>query len=370
MTYDDLVKDYGPRIDAAYKAAHGHGPATSDQFHNAWRLTREGWGIDAVLADIAGQPYTEGPGSHPDEMLSTGYPSRPEQGGLSVRGRDFLDDRGQPWVFAGYHAHLLLPRMAHGEDIRPRVQEARDLGANTIIVIGCHLSDWKNQNGYRYDPRDDAHPARLAQLFDIAADESMRVLYKVLADCQYGVSDPQQHTLWQGAGNVARGRWNVLLSLGNEGGSNGWSPAGFSPLPDLQGVLQSKGDKNGNEPPYTPVWDFAEFESRRDLPKALTDASCTELYYGWSDGTPFPGITDRPIVNVEPVFFSDTDPDKWNDRRWTDPAMARTLGGYIGAGCAGGGFGASDGMEGLPLQPRAADCARQFYLGLRSAFRR
>lgn len=364
MTYDDLVKDYGPRIDAAYKAAHGHGPATSDQFHNAWRLTREGWGIDAVLADIANQPYTEGPGSHPDEMLSTGYPSKPESGVLTVRGRDFYNDDGRPWVFAGYHAHLLLIRSP--DEIRARIQEARGYGANAVIVIGCHLSDWKRQNGYLYDPRDPSHPGRLAQLFDIAADESMRVCYKALADCQ-GVSVSDQRAIWTTAGNVARGRWNVLLSLGNEGDSNGWTPGDFAPMPDPQGVLQSKGDKNGDQPPYTPPWDFAEFESRRDLPKALTDASCTELFYGW-DG--YRGIQDRPIVNIEPVFFSDTDPDKWGDHRWTDPAMARTLGGYIAVGCAGGGFGASDGMEGLPLQARAADCARQFYLGLRSAYRR
>jgi hypothetical protein len=50
--------------------------------------------------------------------------------------------------------------------------------------------------------------------------------------------------------------------------------------------------------------------------------------------------------------------------------MALKLGGYIAVGCAGGGFGASDGLEGLPLQPRAAECARQFYRGLRSAFQR
>lgn len=369
-TYDQFVQHESHQIKAAYDQKNarerlGNHMNEGDLAHCLWRRLVEHWTLRDVLHDILGEPLEDG-GADGDGKPQA-EASRLPRGFLRTQGADFVTEDGQPWLFAGYSAHTLIGEIAAGRDIGPLLDKAIGYGANTIITIGCHLSPWKKDHGFYYDPRQAAYQGHLAALFDQCASKGLRVAYAVLADGQ-GLSTSEQQGIWRRAQDVARGRWNVLLRIGNEGPENNWRPDDFSRA-DLGGVLQSKGSAGGDTVPYLPAWDFAEYESRRDLPKALLDANCLELAFGGWDANPR-GIRNVPIVNIEPVFFHDTEIDQYGDRRWTDPVLAYRLGLQIGSGCAGGGFGASDGLVCRPLQPRAAECARRFFAGLRAGFMR
>jgi hypothetical protein len=285
--------------------------------------------------------------------------------GLPFVWSEILDDRGRPWPLIGYSLHLLAPMVARGDDIGPILDEVVSYGFNTIIEIACHLSPWKREHGFLYDPRRSDHKDILAHIFDAAAAKGLRVWHRALADCE-GLSQSEQTRIFHDSCEVTHGRWNAINTVGNESQSNGWDPGAFSRPGDTGGVLYSRGSVNGDVVPYLDAWDIAEYESRRDLPKGILDASCFELTIGGWELNPH-GFK-VPIVDIEPAFFNDTPHDKWGDARWTDPRLARMLGGAIGATSSGGGFGASDGLECLPLQPRAAECARAFVRGLRGAF--
>jgi hypothetical protein len=291
-----------------------------------------------------------------------------EQGQLRVRGRDFVDEQDRPWLFAGYTAHLLPSLVKKGQDIRPLFQEARNYGANTVIPICCHLSPWKREHDFLVDPFEPGWQNWLSIMCEIAAQERMRLAPAILADVQ-GYSTSQQQRIIDMASEVFRGRWNVIARKGNESNVNGWDPERLH-FPDLGGVLSSHGsqgqDGQGSIRPYRPFLHFTEYELRRDWHKWMVDAGggmveLHEGFEGWSK-------VDVPILSIEPSFFHDSPQDKWGDHRETDPVRALKLGVNTSANCAGGGFGASDGLECIPLQPRAADCARAYFRGLWAGF--
>lgn len=276
---------------------------------------------------------------------------------------DFIDDEGKPWPFAGYTSHLLLVNMKKGQNVAPVLDEAISYGANTLIVIGMHLSQWKKDNGFYYDPQEPGHYERLAQLFDMCANKSLRVCYRMFADAR-GVPMEQLQDTWRRSCQVMRGRWNVFATKGNESSQNDWREDDFN-FPDMGGVLCSQGSKGGEKNPHVPYLDFCEYEVRRDF-KMLYDAGTgmRQLFDGDFAGP----ATNRPTLDIEPGFFHDSPRDKWGDERFTDPKLALALGAATGLNCAGGGFGASDALEGLILQPRAAECATAYFRGLYAGF--
>jgi hypothetical protein len=290
---------------------------------------------------------------------------------------DLVDEDGKPWLLAADTRHTLLCNVARGEDITGILDESVDLGANTVIVIGCHLSDWKKEHGFYLDPRQAEHPARMAALYDAAAAKGVRVYYRALADAQ-GLSGGEQRAIWQQAVDVARGRWNVFLTIGNEGGwgdqgggANGWRSSDFSRPGDMGGVLVGRGSFGENRAPDPDHWDLAEWEPRREpIHKALDDcgSGVFELQHGYTE---YPnGVKHAAVFVSEPMVFNDSDTDWAGDSgRWTEPFLARFAGVNIAAGGAcGGAFISSDGMVCRPLGPIAAECGREFFRGLRSAF--
>ena len=286
-----------------------------------------------------------------------------EQGQLRVSGRDFITDDGQPWHFRGYTMHYILQQALKGVDIDAMLDEPIELGANVIIGIGLHCSPWKTQHGWRCTPIE--HPnfyEKLAELFDKAAARKIRIAWAPLADVQFYPGDVQDY--WRRSCEVMKGRWNVIARKGNESRHNGWSEDDFT-YPDMGGVLKSQGSKGGEDNPHVPYLDFCEFELRRDIPKMFVDAPLRQLMDG-----DFPGpATNRPTVSIEPVFFHDTNPDHVGDSRCTDPRVALELGILTGL-CAGGGFGASDGLECKRLQPKAREIAEQYFRGMTAGFQR
>lgn len=278
----------------------------------------------------------------------------------------FVTEDGQPWQLRGYSTHLFLPEMAK-RDLAPIIAEAKGYGYNTLITIGTHLSQWKRDNGFVMDPLAPDYQTQLARMFDMAAEQGMRVHHAVLADAQ-GLTLDQQRRVLALSASVMRGRWNVIASKGNESNVNGWDPFALD-FGDLDGVLASQGSAGEGNVPHFPYLQFSLWESRRNpFHKSMDDSGAGILEQNAGYGTAGPWRC--PIVMIEGKYFHDTPQDKWGDARDTDPSLALAQGLQIGASCAGGGFGASDGLECLPLGPIAAECARQQARGMRASFLR
>lgn len=284
----------------------------------------------------------------------------------------FVDDKNQPWQMRGYTAHLLPARVLQGRDIRPFIREAQSYDANTLITIGTHLSPWKTDHGFRFDPRTQQAKDALVTMFDVGAEMGMRFAHGVAADMQYGLTDAEKRRIWDEQCELADGRWNLLWRCGNETRVNGWDPSLF-PQKNLHGVLQSAGSTGENTIPIQQYRDFSEWQSRRSpWHKVLDDsgAGIFEQNNGYNGGGQQVGPFPCPIVMIEGIYFADTDPDHVGDARETDPQKALMVGLQIGASCAGGGVGCSRGLEGDPNGPVAAECARQQFRGMQAAFLR
>lgn len=279
--------------------------------------------------------------------------------------------QGKPWQLRGYTAHLLPVRVMQGRDIRPFLREAIGYGANTIITIGSHLSQWKKDNGFHFDPRTQQAKDALRTMFDIGAEMKIRFAHGVAADFQYGLSDTEKRRIWDEQCELMDGRWNLLARCGNESEVNGWHPDLF-PQKNLHGVLQSAGSVGLGKPPHQGYRDWSEWEGRRlpDSPwhKCLDDAGAGmfEQLVGYADQHAIP----VPTVMIEGQYFADTNPDHVGDKRETDPQKALMYGLQIGASGAGGGVGTSRGLEGDPNGPVAAECARQQFRAMKAAFLR
>jgi hypothetical protein len=242
------------------------------------------------------------------------------------------------------------------------LDEPIELGANVIIGIGMHCSPWKTANGWRCTPED--YPqfyTKLAEIFDKAAARGIRIAWAPLADMQHYNGNKQLY--WQHSCDVMKGRWNVLARKGNESLSNGWLESDYLFPRDMGGVLCSQGSRGEERNPVLPYLDFVEFEVKRKLPKMFLDLPLRQMMDGDFRGT----ATNRPTINIEPMFFHDTNPDHVGDSRSTDPRVALEMGLMMGP-CAGGAIGLSDGLECNRLQPHARHIAEEFFRSLKAAF--
>jgi len=307
-------------------------------------------------------------------LLTDGRPKKTgqESGWLHVQGRDFATDQNEPWQFRGWSAHYLLNCLIGGypcDPIDAVLDQVVDYGYNTLVTVGMHASPWKVANGWALTPL--THPdyfVRLAQLFDKAADRKLRVAHAPLADMQHYTGDKQ--AFWRESCAVMRGRWNLLPRKGNEDYSNGWHPNDY-PFPhDMTGLLSQGSRGEGTNPrynPYYPYLDWVEYEVVRKAPKMFLDLPLRQMQDGDFAGP----ATNRPTVNIEPMFFADTNPDHVGDARSTDPRVAREMALMMGA-CAGGAFGCSLGLECrvLPEGSISDQCARAFIQALKAVFLR
>jgi hypothetical protein len=308
-------------------------------------------------------------------LTATGVPDPTvgEHGQIRTQGDWFIDEDGKLWPFAGYLTHLLMCRIAKGEDVGPIFDEAKGYGANTLIPICMHLSPWKKDNGFLLDPRDPGWQQLLATTCDLAAAKKMRLAPMCLADAQYGLSDSEKRRAWDIFRETIKGRWNVIGILGNESGANGFSSGDFQKPTDTGGVLYANGSEGQNTPPINAYWDLSLWEPRTGPPyKSFDDAGAgmLELAAGYQgvDGKhgPFP----CPLVCIENPIFNFVSPDKWGDHRWTEPADALMFGLENGPNAAGGAIGTSQSLEGQPNGEKDAESCRRYFQGLRASFLR
>lgn len=302
-------------------------------------------------------------------LLTDTPPTKKAHGFLRVRGRDFIDADDQPWQFRGYSAHYLQNCFAGGYACDPFddvLDQIIEYGYNTIVHVGFHNSPWKQANGWAYGPHTDPNYFHnLDRMITRAADKRVRVAPAILADIQHRPAGFDPQWFFREYCAVAKGRWNVLPRKGNESRSNGWSEGEYQFPGDMGGCLLSQGSRGEALNPYVPYLNWVEFEVRRKLPKMFLDLPLRQMMDGDFAGP----ATNCPTVNIEPMYFADTNPDHVGDQRSTDPRVALEMG-VMMAACAGGAFGCSLGLECrvLPAGSISDQCAREFIRGLKAGF--
>jgi len=298
-------------------------------------------------------------------------PSGPERGFLHTDGHKIRTEAGEEWGFFGYTMHTLPTSAKNGDDLSAILADPIVLGYNVIVTIGTHLSQWKKDNGFYLDPFAPGYQEALTLMFDTCALKGLRVAHAALADCQ-GLNQQQIQHIWDLNVDVARGRWNVLLRVGNEDLANGYDCGTLNRPSNMGGVLCSRGSRGIDTPPHPSAWDFIEWEGRRDpMHKALDDSGSgvLELLAGYDGTHGHVGPFSCPVIHIEPPFFHDTNPDMYGDGRWTSPADALTLGAGISLYAPGGAFGCSNGLVCRPIGNGVArECGEQFIRGLRAGF--
>lgn len=312
-------------------------------------------------------------GTPPDAPVLIGLAKAAPAGFIRTNGHDLVTADGLPYLFACYTVHTMPANLWRGDDVGRIMDEAKSYGYTSLLPICCHRSDWKKANGYEFDPLKPEFKFQetLATMFDMGKARGLGFAPAIIADGQ-GYSREELLRIWAMACEVMSGRPEIIVArIGNEWGANGYYPMDF-PLPDLKGVLCSRGSVGTGAPPFPAYWHVAEWSSRREPTyKAIDDcgAGVLELHNGYTDrdGEQI-GPFNCPIIQIEPPYFHHTEFDDTGSRRWTAPKLALALGVNISANCAGGAFGAADSLECRPLQPRAADCAREFLRGLKAGF--
>lgn len=371
---EQQIYDAEDQIEATYREAGREPDATRGA---VWIARMR---FDAAYLPWAGavQKHLDTPGGLRDSLglpLTGTPPSGWESGALSISGRHFYDPSGARWLYAGYTIHQLPTLVAQGVDVQPLLTQAIQYGANAVVMICTHLSDWKASHGFHLDPRDPAWPDILRQTFRLVVDRGLRPSPACLADCQHdpqhGFSGPgltvaEQQRAWALFSEVVSEFPEALPRVGNEWTQNGWYPGDF---PSPAGPICSRGSVQGDKPPYYPIVPFGwcEFEIRRDKPKAFADTPLVELQAGYTE---FPSGTNCPTVHTEPALFAQSSPDENGDDRWTDPDDALTLGALMGRTTSGGAFGSTSSLDGRLNQPNEDACASAFFRGLWGSFER
>lgn len=280
---------------------------------------------------------------------------------LQVEGLGFVDEHGEPWRMAFVSSFRLYERFLRGEDIRPVLQETRDVGANGVRVFGSF--DFGSPDVQRLYPRE--HPDYYDQLrpfFALLASYGLYGQFTVFADTQRSVpGEDAQYAHW---GNVFAALAdvvpNVLLERVNEADSHENRVDADVPRP--LGILASNGSNGAGADPPGPFWDYADLHSERRGDFALSTTTLHYAIHGY--GTAYPG-TQRATVASEPPGFADT---MQPGRRTNDPQIAYLMG--LGCGWGAGGTAHSDcGVQSVLMTPTQRACVEQFILGARSSWR-
>lgn len=291
-----------------------------------------------------------------------------EAGFIRRDGRRFQDEQGRRWQMKGYTCQTLTAEVAHGRDIDACLDEAVELGYNTIVSLCMDMSEWGAAHGFGVDPRDPNWQGWVETTINKCEERKLRIFPAMFQQAQ-GLSSNEKRTVWDHYCVVIRGRKFVIGRMGNEKNVNSWDPNELNMNPDLAGCLLSLGSYGIDNAPQPPRRDIVEWEPPRS-PRAKAFSDSGGAGYYMIDGYPgFPKV-DEILICVEPPFFHESQFDWWGDERWHDPNDALTLGLNIGANFEGGAFGSSASLECKKNGPIARECAKQFLRGLEAGFQR
>ena len=294
----------------------------------------------------------------PEGVAYRNRPKVPPTPRLHVEGLQFITETGAVWLMAFVSSFRLYERFLRGEDIRPVLQETREVGANGVRVFGAF--DFGSPDVQRLYPREHGdYYDRLPEFFAQLAAFGLYAQFTAFADTQRSVPGvPAQLAHWSAVCNVCRDVPNVLLERVNEANQHDNRVDANLPKPD--GITASFGSNGAGADPPGPFWDYADLHSERpsDLPKLL-QSTTTVAFAIHGTGAAFRG-TGRATVVSEPIGFADV---AAAGRRVADPSIAYLL----GLGCrwgAGGTAHSDNGVQSVVLSPTQRACVEQFLKGV------
>lgn len=254
---------------------------------------------------------------------------------------------GAPWTWAMMTGFCDYALFLSGQDIRPQLQQARDLGANGRRVFGMM------NYIMRFDPAayGDLYYTRLPEFAALLASYGQMLSFGVFADNQIfklGVAHFNRVVA------MLAPIESVIIDAGNEWTKNGFNPFGL-PFP---GVISSQGSAESDTAPPMPGWGIRMWHGRRDYPKVWVSAE-DMVFVGLGvnvNGQSYAPVA--PVVHDEPIGFAEL---AVPNRRSTDPRLARSLmlsGRAFGAGAT---LHTEDGIFSRLLGPTQQACARAFF---------
>ena len=257
------------------------------------------------------------------------------------------------WVWKMMTGFLDYQKFLAGDDIRPLLDETRELGGNGRRVLGM-----VNSFSHFWPQEHPEYIDRLPEFLALNAQHGLWVEFVVFADAQYIIKDvfQQRHhfnTLCERLREVP----NVFVELCNEWPKNGVAPTNHS---KPTGVVSSQGSKLSDEAPLQPGWDYQTFHGRRGWPKVLL-SSCDPAFCLSrgidANGKPLSG-GPKPFIHNEPIGFAEVD---ITSKRSTNPQLAEVLGADAALHGDGATFHCDGGLRSVPLGPVQRVCASAFY---------
>lgn len=290
---------------------------------------------------------------------------------LGTSGTSFTRD-GQRVTYCGFSEFRLLDRFIRGEDVQ-HLFDDRNAVLKEVQEQAAHTGDgaWllpvlrvfgMLENITRLHPQDYAdYYTSLTALSQFAKENGFCIHWECLADAQFVMpllKDQRDH--WGRFCDALRDSDNVLISLGNEWGKNGFKPEDFS-KPN-NGRLYSRGSDLGGNYPYLPAWDWSEYHTRRDNIKGLAaDSRYLCFVVGGDDEAtpPWPGA--RLVITGEWLGAGDQDEHgrrtRWPDDHYRD---AQAVAGWA----AGGIFHSDCGIQSVTFTDQQRACAEAYVMGI------
>lgn len=290
---------------------------------------------------------------------------------IGTSGTSFTLD-GKLATYLGFSEFRLLERFLRQEDIKHLFDDRNEVLAE-VKAQAAHTGDgaWLMptlrvfgmlENITRFHPQDyPNYYTSLTAVSNFAGENGFCVQWEALADAQYvmpNLSDQRRH--WEKVCEALRDSPNVIISLGNEFGKNGFKPEDFS-HPN-NGRICSRGSDLGGNYPYLPAWDCSEYHTRRDNIKGLAADSRYLCFVvgGDDEATPkWPGT--HPVFTGEWLGAGDNDEPgrrtKWPDDHYRD-ALA------VAAWAAGGIFHSDNGIQSVVFSDQQRACAKAYVMGI------
>lgn len=291
----------------------------------------------------------DGAGQIPVEMSKvTEQPIASSLSRLTAHREGFKNQEGERVSLSGVSAFMHYERFLNGEDIRPLLQQARDLGSNTIRVFGMAHYIPVNAGRRAFRPADygDRYFDAQAEFFSISAEYDQFVYWSVFPDAELiGISDKK--AFLNREVECLKAAPNTVGELTNEQDAHSFNSVDPNSVDRPSGVAFTSGSYGdiGGEQPYP--WDFCDYHLPRGYPKHIKDAC----------------VVDHPnYIAGKGVMLGE--PDRYGSDGNTNHDQARLSAGASRESSLGMIFHSTKGRESLLYDDQTLDIAKVFFKAL------
>ncbi len=271
-----------------------------------------------------------------------------------VDGLGYKTADGKTWHGFSMTGFRDYQRFLAGEDIRPLLQQAKELGANMRRVFGMYGLDFQTNDGSgAFKPQDHAdYYDRIPAFLALYAEYGLWCEFTVFADTAFVMPNQgEQVAHFNHVCDKLRECPNSFVELVNENNQHG-NGVNIGAFAKPSGIAACSGSNGEGGNPTQPFWDYSNLHSeRRQERLGLTTSTVYFAIFGYSEGADsWPG-THQATNNDEPGRTVD---------RYTAWQM--------GTGSRYGGWmlsHTSAGTQSVLLPPDQAESTRQAFAGAR-----